>query len=315
MRAWAVMPSCAPAAELDRVQADRQRRQPPTIRFDADAGELKGPLDFGFALSRLSPSPDKSEQRAVVIGDGDFLSNTFLGNGGNRALGERVFDWLLGDDKLVDLPPRGAPDRLLDHFAGRTERAEFRLPARAAAAAAADRRRDRVASAPALTMKRAARQRLGILLSPCWRCSRWRAGSGNATRATHTAADRAGAGSISRIALRSAARPPCITKSATATGGSTDGAAARADDGRLAELADTAAAPVLSWRPASDFEPAKIGLTPPQAVLAWTAKRSSSAKPPVPGRSATCASASASHWSTRATCRARRDRHRASRRR
>ena len=87
--------------------------KPSDIRFDANAGELKGPLDFGFALSRLSPSPDKSEQRAVVIGDGDFLSNTFLGNGGNRALGERVFDWLLGDDKLVDLPPRGAPDRLL----------------------------------------------------------------------------------------------------------------------------------------------------------------------------------------------------------
>ena len=83
------------------------------IRFDADKGELKGPLDFGFALTRLSPSPDKSEQRVVVIGDGDFLSNTFLGNGGNRALGERTFDWLLGDDKLVDLPPRGAPDRLL----------------------------------------------------------------------------------------------------------------------------------------------------------------------------------------------------------
>jgi len=86
---------------------------PSDIRFDAGAGELRGPLDFGLALSRLSPSPDKSEQRAVVIGDGDFLSNTFLGNGGNRALGERVFDWLLGDDKLVDLPPRGAPDRLL----------------------------------------------------------------------------------------------------------------------------------------------------------------------------------------------------------
>jgi ABC-type uncharacterized transport system involved in gliding motility auxiliary subunit len=83
------------------------------IRFDASLGELKGPLDFGVALSRLSPSPDKSEQRVVVIGDGDFLSNSFLGNGGNRALGERVFDWLLGDDKLVDLPPRGAPDRIM----------------------------------------------------------------------------------------------------------------------------------------------------------------------------------------------------------
>jgi ABC-type uncharacterized transport system involved in gliding motility auxiliary subunit len=85
-----------------------------TIRYDAAAGELKGPLPFGLALSRLSPSPDKSQQRVVVIGDGDFLSNTFLGNGGNRALGERVFDWLLGDDALVSLPPRGAPDRMLE---------------------------------------------------------------------------------------------------------------------------------------------------------------------------------------------------------
>jgi ABC-type uncharacterized transport system involved in gliding motility auxiliary subunit len=84
-----------------------------TIRYDPAAGELKGPLDFGLALTRLSPSPDKSQQRVVVIGDGDFLSNTFLGNGGNRALGERVFDWLLGDDALVSLPPRGAPDRVL----------------------------------------------------------------------------------------------------------------------------------------------------------------------------------------------------------
>jgi ABC-type uncharacterized transport system involved in gliding motility auxiliary subunit len=88
--------------------------RPSDIRYDPGAGELKGPLDFGFALSRLSPSPAKSEQRAVVIGDGDFLSNTFLGNGGNRALGERIFDWLLGDDALVNLPPRGAPDRVLE---------------------------------------------------------------------------------------------------------------------------------------------------------------------------------------------------------
>ncbi|HET6553817.1 MAG TPA: DUF4350 domain-containing protein [Dyella sp.] len=91
---------------IDNAQAS-------TIAYDAAAGELKGPLDFGFALSRLSPSPDKAEQRVVVIGDGDFLSNTFLGNGGNRALGERIFDWLLGDDALVQLPPRGAPDRVL----------------------------------------------------------------------------------------------------------------------------------------------------------------------------------------------------------
>ena len=85
-----------------------------TIQYDASAGELKGPLDFGFALSRLSPSPDKAEQRVVVVGDGDFLSNAYLGVGGNRLLGRRIVDWLLGDDKLVNLPPaQGAPDRTL----------------------------------------------------------------------------------------------------------------------------------------------------------------------------------------------------------
>ena len=111
---WAVKPFLRSGAQSWTEFQPIDNSKPSDIRFDADAGELKGPLDFGFALSRLSPSPDKSEQRAVVIGDGDFLSNTFLGNGGNRALGERVFDWLLGDDKLVDLPPRGAPDRLIE---------------------------------------------------------------------------------------------------------------------------------------------------------------------------------------------------------
>jgi len=46
-----------------------------------------------------------------------------------------------------------------------------------------------------------------------------------------------------------------------------DGAAVRADDGRLGELTETATAPVLRWRPASDFDPARIGLTPPSATL------------------------------------------------
>jgi ABC-type uncharacterized transport system involved in gliding motility auxiliary subunit len=84
-----------------------------TISYDADKGEIPGPLDLGFALSRLSPSPTKREQRVVAIGDGDFLSNAFLGNGGNREFGQRVFDWLLADDALIDLPDKGAPDRQL----------------------------------------------------------------------------------------------------------------------------------------------------------------------------------------------------------
>ena len=87
---------------------------PDTIRQDADAGEIPGPLDLGFALTRVSPRPDKREQRVVVIGDGDFLSNSYLGNGGNREFGQRVFDWLLGDDAQISVPDRTAPDRLLN---------------------------------------------------------------------------------------------------------------------------------------------------------------------------------------------------------
>ncbi|MGA7296633.1 MAG: DUF4350 domain-containing protein, partial [Rhodanobacteraceae bacterium] len=111
---WDIRPilSSGPQSWNELEPIDNQNQS--TIQYDADAGELKGPLDFGFALTRLSPSPDKREQRVVVIGDGDFLSNSFLGNAGNAALGRRIFNWLLGDDKLVTLPPRPAPDRHLD---------------------------------------------------------------------------------------------------------------------------------------------------------------------------------------------------------
>jgi hypothetical protein len=46
-----------------------------------------------------------------------------------------------------------------------------------------------------------------------------------------------------------------------------DGAPARADDGRLEELTEIAAAPVASWRPLRDFDPARIGLARPVATL------------------------------------------------
>lgn len=41
----------------------------------------------------------------------------------------------------------------------------------------------------------------------------------------------------------------------------------QADQGRAAELAALAATPVAEWKPAGDFDPAKIGLKPPLAVL------------------------------------------------
>jgi ABC-type uncharacterized transport system involved in gliding motility auxiliary subunit len=84
-----------------------------SIRFDGDTGEFSGPLDIGLALTRLSPSPAKTEQRVVVIGDGDFISNSFIGNGGNRDLGTRIFDWLLADDALITIAEPVATDRTI----------------------------------------------------------------------------------------------------------------------------------------------------------------------------------------------------------
>lgn len=52
-----------------------------------------------------------------------------------------------------------------------------------------------------------------------------------------------------------------------------DGLNARADDGRLNELAQTAAAEVLQWRPAQDFSLSRIGLAPPLATLELNGER------------------------------------------
>lgn len=46
-----------------------------------------------------------------------------------------------------------------------------------------------------------------------------------------------------------------------------DGTPVRADDDRVSNLTEVAAAQVTAWRPASDFDPDKIGLSPPRAVL------------------------------------------------
>jgi hypothetical protein len=72
---------------------------------------------------------------------------------------------------------------------------------------------------------------------------------------------------ISSIALRIGAAPAEHYAKRDGHWYRIDGAAVPADDGRLNELTETAAANVLSWRSASDFNPARIGLTPPVATL------------------------------------------------
>ncbi|MEW8255547.1 MAG: DUF4350 domain-containing protein [Candidatus Thiodiazotropha taylori] len=80
------------------------------IERDPLAGEEAGPLTLGVALTR---QVDGEQQRIMVIGDGDFLSNSFLSNAGNQDLGLTLSRWLVGDDKLVGIPVKQASDREL----------------------------------------------------------------------------------------------------------------------------------------------------------------------------------------------------------
>ena len=106
-------------ATLDRVWTETSPLEG-EIGYDAGTDEHAGPLEIGFALTRTretSPdSPDAEsarEQRVVVIGDGDFLSNAYLGNGGNLELGLDIIHWLTHDDAFIAIQPKAAPDQTL----------------------------------------------------------------------------------------------------------------------------------------------------------------------------------------------------------
>ena len=77
------------------------------VGYDADS-DLVGPLDIGVRLTRQLANG--RQQRVIVTGDGDFLSNAYLGNSGNLDLGLRLLNWLAGDDQLISIPARTAPD-------------------------------------------------------------------------------------------------------------------------------------------------------------------------------------------------------------
>lgn len=91
-----------------------------TITFDENSDEVSGPITLGASLRRsldvsdagLENVPNR-EQRVVIVGDSDFLSNAFLGNGGNLELGLNIINWLSHDDRFIDIQPISAPDTQL----------------------------------------------------------------------------------------------------------------------------------------------------------------------------------------------------------
>ena len=69
--------------------------------------DKRGPINIGVALERIY---GKKGQRVVVMGNANFLSNTFITNGGNLDLGVNIINWLAGDDQLITIQPMPLKD-------------------------------------------------------------------------------------------------------------------------------------------------------------------------------------------------------------
>jgi ABC-type uncharacterized transport system involved in gliding motility auxiliary subunit len=84
-----------------------------------EKSDKRGPINIGVALERIY---GKKGQRVVVMGNANFLSNTFITNGGNLDLGINMVNWLAGDDKLITIQPMPLKDinvRIPDTDSGR----------------------------------------------------------------------------------------------------------------------------------------------------------------------------------------------------
>lgn len=79
------------------------------VTFDKTR-DVAGPVNIATAFERTIGD---RQQRVIVFGTGNFLSNSYLGNGGNLELGLAAANWLTGADELVALEPRPAADSRL----------------------------------------------------------------------------------------------------------------------------------------------------------------------------------------------------------
>ena len=72
-----------------------------------EAKDKRGPINIGVALERTY---GKKGQRVVIMGNANFLSNTFITNGGNLDFGVNIINWLAGDDNLITIQPMPLKD-------------------------------------------------------------------------------------------------------------------------------------------------------------------------------------------------------------
>jgi ABC-type uncharacterized transport system involved in gliding motility auxiliary subunit len=83
------------------------------VKFDKGE-DIKGPVTIALSLTRELKEKEEGEQRVLVIGDGDFISNSYLGNAGNIDLSLSMVNWISQDDAYVSIPVRAGNDQGLN---------------------------------------------------------------------------------------------------------------------------------------------------------------------------------------------------------
>ena len=89
--------------ESEKIESGVKNKK---VTFDA-ATDKRGPINVAVALERTY---GKKGQRIVVVGNANFLSNTFVTNGGNLDFGINIVNWLAGDDELITIQPMPLKD-------------------------------------------------------------------------------------------------------------------------------------------------------------------------------------------------------------
>ena len=101
---WQALPLLSSSA---RSWTETGNLRKPPLRFNPNTDERAGPLNIGIALSRKL---NEREQHVIVVGDGDFISNAWLVNGGNSELGLNMIHWLAHDYRYLAIPSTTSDD-------------------------------------------------------------------------------------------------------------------------------------------------------------------------------------------------------------
>jgi len=93
---------------LPRAWSETNLLSGDNVVFNSDDGDTAGPLLMATALTRISEK--KAVQRIVIIGDSDFMANSYIGHGENLTLSVSVLQWLANEDERISLVPYQPPD-------------------------------------------------------------------------------------------------------------------------------------------------------------------------------------------------------------